>query len=153
MNYCKANELLFEKGKVCGLECEDMESGAKIRLRASCVINATGVWVDALREQDGRVNHADGRRPTKPMVAPSQGLHLVVDREFLADDVGLMVPKTADGRVLFAVPRRGGVHPVRGGALPEARADPRRRAQHVGWPAAAGQTAGRRRRQHQGSEP
>ena len=109
VNYCQANELLFEKGKVCGLECEDMETGATLRLRASCVINATGVWVDALREQDGRINHADGRRPTKPMVAPSQGVHLVVDREFLDSDVGLMVPKTADGRVLFAVPWLGKV--------------------------------------------
>lgn len=109
VNYCQANELLFENGKVCGVVCEDRESGAKVPLRARCVINATGVWVDALREQDGRVNHADGRRPTKPMVAPSQGVHLVVDRDFLDSDVGLMVPKTADGRVLFAVPWLGKV--------------------------------------------
>ena len=43
------------------------------------------------------------------MVAPSQGVHIVVDREFLGGDVGLMVPKTADGRVLFAVPWLGKV--------------------------------------------
>jgi hypothetical protein len=67
------------------------------------VVNATGVWVDALRQMDGE---AIGR-PVKPMVAPSQGVHIVVDREFLPSDHALMVPKTADGRVLFAVPWLG----------------------------------------------
>ena len=43
------------------------------------------------------------------MVAPSQGVHIVVDREFLGGDTALMVPKTADGRVLFAVPWLGKV--------------------------------------------
>jgi len=40
-------------------------------------------------------------------VAPSQGVHLVVDKSFLGSDVALMVPKTGDGRVLFAVPWLG----------------------------------------------
>jgi glycerol-3-phosphate dehydrogenase len=66
-------------------------------------VNATGVWVDALRQQDA---HALGR-PAQPMVAPSQGVHIVVDREFLPGQHALMVPKTADGRVLFAVPWLG----------------------------------------------
>ncbi len=109
VNYCKAVNLLFDKGKVAGLECEDTETGQSLRIQSRCVINATGVWVDALRELDGKANPNDGRRPTKPMVAPSQGVHLVVDREFLQSNVALMVPKTADGRVLFAVPWLGKV--------------------------------------------
>ena len=109
VNYCRASQLLFEDGKVAGLQCTDVETGAEIAVRARCVINATGVWVDALRQQDGEANPGDGRRPTRPMVAPSQGVHLVVDREFLAGDTALMVPKTADGRVLFAVPWLGKV--------------------------------------------
>jgi glycerol-3-phosphate dehydrogenase len=67
------------------------------------------VWVDALRQKDGEANAHDGRHPTRPMVAPSQGVHIVVDRRFLGSDVALMVPKTADGRVLFAVPWLGKV--------------------------------------------
>ncbi|GAO21371.1 glycerol-3-phosphate dehydrogenase [Alicycliphilus sp. B1] len=67
------------------------------------MVNATGVWVDELRQQDGQ---ALGR-PVRPMVAPSQGVHIVVDREFLPSDHALLVPKTADGRVLFAVPWLG----------------------------------------------
>ncbi len=109
MNYCRADELVFEEGKVVGLLCTDVETGDEIPVQARCVINATGVWVDALRQQDGDANRGDGRRATKPMVAPSQGVHLVVDREFLAGDTALMVPKTADGRVLFAVPWLGKV--------------------------------------------
>ena len=109
VNYCRANDLVCEQGKVAGLQCEDTETGAGITIRARCVINATGVWVDELRQKDGDANRGDGRRPTKPMVAPSQGVHMVVDREFLPSDTALMVPKTADGRVLFAVPWLGKV--------------------------------------------
>ena len=65
--------------------------------------------MDELRQKDGAANSGDGRRPTRPMVAPSQGVHIVVNREFLGGDVALMVPKTADGRVLFAVPWLGKV--------------------------------------------
>jgi glycerol-3-phosphate dehydrogenase len=67
------------------------------------------VWVDALREMDGAAHSAAGGRGVKPVVAPSQGVHLVVDREFLESDSALMVPKTSDGRVLFAVPWLGKV--------------------------------------------
>ena len=109
VNYCKADGLLSKAGKIVGLQCEDTETGAKLEIRARCVINATGVWVDDLRQQDGRAHASDGRSPTRPMVAPSQGVHMVVDRSFLAGDTALMVPKTADGRVLFAVPWLGKV--------------------------------------------
>ena len=66
-------------------------------------MNATGVWVDELRRQDAEAMH----REVRPMVAPSQGVHAVVDREFLPGNHALMVPKTADGRVLFGVPWMG----------------------------------------------
>jgi len=103
VNYCAATALLHEQGKVAGLRCRDTESGREFKLRARCVINAAGVWVDQLRQQDGQaVGH-----PVRPMVAPSQGVHVVVDREFLPGDHALMVPKTADGRVLFGVPWLG----------------------------------------------
>lgn len=103
VNYCKATGLLHDNGKLAGLTCEDAETGLQFSVRARCVINATGVWVDALRIQDGEVLS----RPVKAMVAPSQGVHLVVDREFMPGDQALIVPGTADGRVLFAVPWMG----------------------------------------------
>ena len=109
VNYCRASDLHYQGGKVAGLLCEDTQSGKTYRIQARCVVNAAGVWVDELRQKDGAANSGDGRRPTKPLVAPSQGVHIVVDREFLGGDVALMVPKTADGRVLFAVPWLGKV--------------------------------------------
>lgn len=109
VNYCRAADLLFEAGKIAGLVCEDTQTGRHYPIKARCVVNATGVWVDELRQKDGAAHEGDGWRPTQPMVAPSQGVHIVVDREFLGADVGLMVPKTADGRVLFAVPWLGKV--------------------------------------------
>ena len=103
VNYCPARALVHEAGKVAGFVCEDADSGQRFQVRARAVVNATGVWVDTLRQMDG---DAVGR-PVKPIVAPSQGVHIVVDREFLPSDHALMVPKTADGRVLFAVPWLG----------------------------------------------
>jgi len=105
VNYCAARTLVHEQDKVSGLQCEDTETGQTFHIRARCVVNATGVWVDALRQQDSEAIH----RPVRPIVAPSQGVHVVVDQEFLPSDHALMVPKTADGRVLFAVPWLGKV--------------------------------------------
>ena len=103
VNYCAATGLIHEAGKLVGLQLSDQESGQTLTLRAKCVVNAAGVWVDQLRVLDGQ---AIGRE-ARPMVAPSQGVHIVVDRSFLPTDHALLVPKTADGRVLFAVPWLG----------------------------------------------
>ena len=105
VNYCRAVDLLYQDSKISGLVCEDVLTGQSYRIKAACVVNAAGVWVDELRQRDGAVS----KRPVTPMVAPSQGVHVVVDRDFLGGDAALMVPKTADGRVLFAVPWLGKV--------------------------------------------
>jgi len=102
-NHCAATALRREGGKVTGLVAKDRESGESFALVARCVINAAGVWVDAVRAMD---IDAGGARRT-PIVAPSQGVHLIVDRDFLPSDHALLVPKTQDGRVLFAVPWMG----------------------------------------------
>ncbi len=105
VNYCPAKELVHEAGKVAGVVCEDAETGRRFSVKARCVVNATGPWVDLFRQQDAELLG----KPVKPMVAPSQGVHVVVDRDFLPSDHALLVPKTADGRVLFAVPWLGKV--------------------------------------------
>ena len=103
LNHCPVSALRRESGKVRGVTAHDAESGERFVLRARCVVNATGVWVDAVRDMD-----RDADAPPKPaMVAPSQGVHLVVDRAFLPGTHALMVPRTEDGRVLFAVPWLG----------------------------------------------
>lgn len=101
LNHCRAVELLREEGRIAGVVAVDGESGRRITLRSGCVINAAGVWVDAIRQLDDRAE--------PDIVAPSQGVHVVVDRAFLPGDHALLVPKTEDGRVLFAVPWLGKV--------------------------------------------
>ncbi len=105
VNHVAAVGLVREGGRVHGLVWRDAESGREGTLRAHCVVNATGVWVDDVREMD-----RDDTAPSRPpLVAPSQGVHLIVDRAFLPGTHALLVPKTADGRVLFAVPWLGKV--------------------------------------------
>ncbi len=105
INHCAVTGLLHEAGRVQGLQCQDAETGARLQVRARCVVNATGVWVDDLRGHD-----AQGRgESVRALVAPSQGVHLVVDRDFLPGEHALLVPRTRDGRVLFAVPWLGKV--------------------------------------------
>ena len=103
LNHVEVLGLLHEGGRVRGVRARDRERGAELQVRARAVVNATGVWVDALRASDGE---ATGRQ-VRPIVAPSQGVHLVVDRAFLPGGRALLVPSTADGRVLFAVPWLG----------------------------------------------
>ncbi len=103
LNYCAATALRHTDGKLTGFEVKDQETGLSYEVNANCVVNATGVWVDQFRMEDGR---AVGRA-VKEMVAPSQGVHIVVDRSFLPGDHAMLIPKTADGRVLFAVPWLG----------------------------------------------
>jgi len=103
VNYCAATGLIHEGGKVTGLHVKDVETGKAYDIKAKSVINATGVWVDQFRMEDGRAIGRD----VKAMVAPSQGVHIVVDRSFLPGNHAMLIPKTADGRVLFAVPWLG----------------------------------------------
>jgi len=83
-------------GEVKGARFRDEETGEELEVSAKVVINATGVFTDDLR----RMDNADA----PPMVSPSQGVHIVLDRSFLPGDTAVMVPKTDDGRVLFAIP-------------------------------------------------
>ncbi|MGB4115539.1 MAG: glycerol-3-phosphate dehydrogenase/oxidase [Polaromonas sp.] len=103
INYCAATGLIHEDGKVTGLHVKDVETGQAYDIKAKSVINATGVWVDQFRIVDGQALGRD----VKAMVAPSQGVHIVVDRSFLPGNHAMLIPKTADGRVLFAVPWLG----------------------------------------------
>jgi glycerol-3-phosphate dehydrogenase len=95
-NYVRCVSLIKEHGKVRGIEALDLETGRAFHICARAVINATGVFVDDLRRQDELSSHE--------IVAVSQGVHLVLPKEFLPGDSAIMIPKTADGRVLFAVP-------------------------------------------------
>lgn len=87
-------------------DLRDAHTGQTWQLSARCVVNATGVWVDGLR-QLALAKQAKDRSALRPLVHPSQGVHLVVDRATLPLQEAVLVPRTADGRVLFAVPWLG----------------------------------------------
>ena len=106
LNYMPVTSLLQENGKLCGLTLKDALSGENMSVRARCVVNATGVWVDHIRQM---ATPSDARTTVKDMVSPSQGVHVVVDRSFMPGNHALIIPKTSDGRVLFAVPWLGKV--------------------------------------------
>ena len=95
-NYCRCVGLVKRNARVRGARVRDVETGEEFEVRAKVVVNATGVFVDELRQADD----AAARR----IIAVSQGVHVVLPRRFLPGNSAIMVPKTSDGRVLFAVP-------------------------------------------------
>jgi glycerol-3-phosphate dehydrogenase len=85
-------------GRIAGVHLEDAETGEAFAVEARAVINATGVYVDAVRRLDDPADAAT------PLLTPSQGAHLVLDQSFLPGTSAMLVPRTDDGRVLFTIP-------------------------------------------------
>ena len=97
LNYFKVTGLLKDgNGKIDGVKAFDLENKNEYHLKAKVIVNATGVFVDDILRMDNASK--------KPIVRPSQGVHLVLDPTFLESNKALLIPETADGRVLFAVP-------------------------------------------------
>ena len=96
INHMKALGLTMQDGRITGVEAGDMETGKQYKIAARAVVNATGVFVDDILKMEDP--------EARDVVKPSQGIHLVMDRDFLRGEEALMIPKTSDGRVLFAVP-------------------------------------------------
>lgn len=99
LNHCALSALVVEAEQVRGVRLRDTLSGREWTVAARCVVNAAGVWGDAVRRL------ADPA--AVPSLRPSQGVHLVVDGDFLPGRDALLVPRTADGRVLFMIPWLG----------------------------------------------
>jgi glycerol-3-phosphate dehydrogenase len=96
LNYMKVTDLTKTNGEVDGVVARDAETGTTHEIAARAVINATGIFTDTIREMD------DPEAPST--LRPSQGTHIVLDRSFLPGESAIMIPKTDDGRVLFAIP-------------------------------------------------
>ncbi len=97
LNYFKVTDLTkSDDGVVNGVEATDQETGEAYTLHARAVINATGIFTDSIRKMDDP--------SASNTLRPSQGTHIVLDRSFLPGDAAIMIPKTDDGRVLFAIP-------------------------------------------------
>jgi glycerol-3-phosphate dehydrogenase len=125
VNYCPVTALTRDDtGMLNGALARDSESGEEFALAARVVVNAAGPFSDSVR----RLADPGAQR----MIAPSQGVHIVLDRSFLPGDSAIMVPHTADGRVMFAIPWHG--HTLVGTTdtpVPEALDDPVPFAQEI----------------------
>ena len=100
LNYAPAIEITTDpEGIVEGVRFRDLESGEEHYARARVIVNATGPFSDAVRRM--------AEPFVDPIIAPSQGIHLVFHASFLAGESAIMVPHTSDGRVMFAIPWHG----------------------------------------------
>jgi glycerol-3-phosphate dehydrogenase len=99
LNYVGVTMLLKAADRITGVVARDLETGREHELAAKTVINATGVFTDSVRQLDDQT--------AEPIVAASRGSHIVLDAEFLPGETAMIVPKTDDGRVLFAIPWHG----------------------------------------------
>jgi len=96
VNYMPVISLHKKNSLISGVIARDDEKGKEYKIRAKVVVNACGPFSDGIRKMDD---------PTcRPIIQPSQGTHIVLDRDFLAGDSAIMVPHTSDGRVIFAIP-------------------------------------------------
>lgn len=96
VNYAKVTGLVRDNARVAGVAWQDVETGREIVSRARVVINATGPFCDDVRQMSSA--------RAKPLVAASQGVHVVLPKHFLPGNTAMMVPKTSDGRVVFLIP-------------------------------------------------
>lgn len=99
INYMSVEGLMKANNKVCGVILKDNLNDASsptYEVKAKAVINATGVFTDSILKMD------DPKAGS--LVTMSQGIHVVLDRKFLPSDTAIMIPRTDDKRVLFAVP-------------------------------------------------
>lgn len=171
MNYARVTGLLKgADGTVNGVRVEDRFTDRTYDVRAGAVINATGVFVDSILVMD---NPED-----KPMVRPSQGIHVVLDRSFLGGTSAVMIPKTATGGAVRravarqgdrrndrhaartsgtgapSAGRRGELHPRHGRTLPDSETEAERRAVGIRRPPSArGPERGRQKHERDLAEP
>src|SRR5210317_1821721 len=101
LNYMEVTGVDKENDVLTGVRVKDRIEGVETVVKAKVIVNATGVFSDQIIRMD--------QPDSKPIIRPSQGVHLVIDSTFLQENYAIMVPHTTDGRVLFAVPWNGQV--------------------------------------------
>ena len=97
LNYFPVGSLIKNSsGNTAGVIATDTLTQTEHTIKSGLVINATGVFADSVIRMDNPL--------VKPAIRPSQGIHIVLDKSFLESDSAIMIPKTDDGRVMFAIP-------------------------------------------------
>lgn len=98
LNYMEVKKLIYENNRVVGVEVEDRIDGSIHSYYAKKIINATGPWVDTIRELD------DSKKGKHLRL--TKGVHLVFDGKRFPLQQAIYFD-TPDGRMIFAIPRDG----------------------------------------------
>ena len=97
VNYAKFTSFLKDSaGKITGVEFIDKVTGKIHKVNSKIVVNATGNFSDSIRKIDDP--------KSKRRIFHALGTHIMLDSSFCSRDMGILIPKTSDGRVLFVVP-------------------------------------------------
>lgn len=98
-NYARVRGFRRRSEGLSTLEIEDRIGGRVFELRASVVVNATGVWSDKVSElSDGQIHKR---------IRPSKGIHIVVSAERLRNKSAVLIPSAGENRFLFVIPWKG----------------------------------------------
>ena len=101
INYVQAEAVVKQKDRIAAINARDGRSGERFELCAKVIFNAAGVWADSIRKL------ADPA--SIPLITMSRGSHVVIPGSFLPGAAAMLIPRTDDGRVLFAIPWDGRV--------------------------------------------
>lgn len=96
LNYCGVSQFVKEHNQIVGVVAKNTFTDEEYHIRGKAIINATGVFADEILQM------AEGN--SAKTIAPSQGIHFVIDKHFFSGNIALMIPKTEDGRVFFLIP-------------------------------------------------
>jgi glycerol-3-phosphate dehydrogenase len=97
LNYAKVTDFLRDaNGKISGVHVEDYQTNAAFTVKAKAIVNATGIFSDSIR---GLANPSLHKR-----IRASKGAHILLPLAVFPTEDALLIPKTEDGRVVFAIP-------------------------------------------------
>ena len=98
INYCKVIGYIKNDGKITGIKVKDIETNSDFEIRATLVINATGIWTDNLLE-----NYPESI--PNPLIRPTKGIHLLYKRENIGNNMANGLYSRVDNRFFFVIPR------------------------------------------------
>jgi glycerol-3-phosphate dehydrogenase len=100
LNYARVTDFSRDSaGRLSGVSVTDQISGQQFAAQARVIVNATGPFADSIRTL------ATESLPRRMRL--SKGAHILLPLELFPTDDAMLIPKTDDGRVLFAVPWQG----------------------------------------------